>query len=120
MGIIGKVNFEQLKKHMTSGEKESDGIRADNFEGFKQGLESSYNAQVTAAEMSSNVEITARVGGKITLKLLSAKNDKELPDKGVVTRAVHADAELFARNIEMTEDDWTKLDPETETICPYL
>ena len=88
--IIGKVNFEQLKKHMTSGEKQSDSIRADNFEDFKQGLESSYNAHVTAAEMSSNVEIAARVGGKITLKLLSAKNDKELPDKGVVTRAVHA------------------------------
>ncbi len=71
---------------MTSGEKQSDGIRADNFEDFKQGLESSYSAHVTAAEMSSNVEITARVRDKITLKLLSAKNDKELPDKGVVTR----------------------------------
>ncbi len=52
----------------------------------------------------------------LTLTLLSAKNDKELPDKGIVTRAVHA--ELIKWNIEMTEDDWTlKLRPKVHDTC---
>ena len=98
--ILGKYNFEKLKKHMMSGVRQSDVEQADNFEEFEKGLESSYN--VTATDMSSKVDMSARIGGKITLTLLSGKNDKELPEKG--PEAVHA--ELIKRFIEMTEDDW--------------
>lgn len=100
--ILGKEKFDKLMEHLKSGVRQSDVEQADYFEEFKKGLESSYD--VTDADMSSKVEMSARIGGKITLQLLSKKNDNELPVKGLVTKAV--DAELIERNIEMTEDDW--------------
>ena len=84
---------------------QSDVERAENYEGFKKGLDSDYN--ISRAEMAASVDVTARVGDRVILSLLSKTNDMKQSgeNEGIVTKAVHA--ELKARNIKLTDEEWT-------------
>jgi len=102
----GSKEFDKVRNHMKNAEKQSDVERAEGFEGFKKGVESVYN--IPSADMAARVDVTARVGGRVTLSLLNMKNDTKLPgeSEGIVTKAVHA--ELKARNIKLTDEEWVK------------
>ena len=95
------------RPNMKSVEKQSDVERAEGLEAFKKGVESDYS--VPNADKTAKVDVTARVGGRVTLSLLNMKNDTKLSgeSEGIVTKAVHA--ELKARNIKLTENEMNKL-----------
>ena len=103
----GPKVFEEMMNHMKSVEKQSDVERAEGLEAFKKGVESDYS--VPNADKTAKVDVTARVGGRVTLSLLIMKNDTKLPgeSEGIVTKAVHA--ELKARNIKLTENEMNNL-----------
>uniref|UniRef100_A0A7S2PCR3 Uncharacterized protein n=1 Tax=Skeletonema marinoi TaxID=267567 RepID=A0A7S2PCR3_9STRA len=103
----GPKVFEEMMNHMKSVEKQSDVERAEGLEAFKKGVELDYS--VPNADKTAKVDVTARVGGRLTLSLLILKNDTKLSgeSEGIVTKAVHA--ELKARNIKLTENEMNKL-----------
>jgi len=103
----GPKIFEEMMNHMKSVEKQSDVERAEGLEAFKKGVESDYS--VPNAAKTAKVDVTARVGGRVTLSLLILKNDTKLSgeSEGIVTKAAHV--ELKARNNKLTENEMNKL-----------
>ena len=104
----GHEKFREVMEYMKSVEKQSDIERAEGLETFKKGVESDYT--VPNADKAATVDITARVGGRVVLRLLNQQNDTKPPKnpllpnekrEGIVTKAVHA--ELLARKIILTE-----------------
>ena len=100
---LGEEKFRQLVHQMKTADKQKDDECAEKFTRFERGLEKDYS--IPAAENSVKIDITARVGGKMTLSLLTQKADKSL--NGIITMAVHA--ELSKRQIDISEDELEKL-----------